>query len=387
MSHQLAYENGQVCMAYLAGDKAPWHASETNPQTFEPGADIDVIAKAAGLDYRVALYPNCRADGSPVSDSHYIAIDDDTSHGGDITGAYVVAGDYDEITSQYKYYTPVQPSQMLELAEILVELHGFKIITAGALFGRSENWIQVLGEESFTLPGHDEVKSTLLCTTSHTGKSANKIVGCDIRVVCDNTRQAAISEGDVIKHDHKTPFDLDALQAAIGLNKESFGVYAEAAAAMAQTALSQAGALEFFRMVFGGKEKVEDNGRVIHSVAVRRAMAFHTGQEFIALGKDTPSSDIAAAVDSRLDEIARSAASGLPYDAVKDPDPAINPGHDLESSRGTVWGAYNTVTWLADQKPTKSKGMEHQISSQLMGNGTGGAIKRRAYKAALELVS
>ena len=140
-------------------------------------------------------------------------------------------------------------------------------------------------------------------------------------------------------------------------------------------------------MVFGGKEKVEDNGRVIHSVAVRRAMAFHSGQEFIALGKDTPSADIAAAVDSRLAEISRSAASGLPYDVVKDPDPVINPGHDLESSRGTVWGAYNTVTWLADQKPTKSKGMEHQISSQLMGNGTGGAIKRRAYKAALELVS
>jgi len=387
MSHQLAYENGQVCMAYLAGDKAPWHASETNPQTFEPGADIDVIAKAAGLDYRVALFPNCRADGSQILDSHYIAIDDDTSHGGDITGAYVVAGDYDEITSQYKYYTPVQPSQMLELAEILVELHGFKIITAGALFNRAENWIQVMGEESFTLPGHDEVKSTLLIIIYHTGKSANKIVGCDTRVVCDNTRQAAISEGDIIKHDHKTPFDLDALQAAIGLNKESFGVYAEAAAAMAQTALSQAGALEFFRMVFGGKEKVEDNGRVIHSVAVRRAMAFHSGQEFVALGKDTPSADIAAAVDSRLAEISRSAASGLPYDVVKDPDPVINPGHDLESSRGTVWGAYNTVTWLADQKPTKSKGMEHQISSQLMGNGTGGAIKRRAYKAALELVS
>jgi len=387
MAHELAFQNGQVCMAYRAGDNAPWHSQETNPQTFEPGAAIDAIAQSAGLNYRVALFSNCRVDGSQIADSHYIAIDDCTAEGGDITGPYVVAGDYDEITSQYKYYTPVQPSQMLELAEILQNDHDFEIITAGALFNRAENWVQCLGKDTFTLPGQDTVKSSLMITTSHTGISANKIVGCNTRVVCDNTRQAAISEGDIIKHDHKTPFDLEALEAAIGLNRESFGLYAEAAAAMATTALTQAGALEFFRMVFGGKERVEDNGKVIQSVAVRRAMAFHTGQEFQALGKDTSPAEIAAAVDSRLAEIARSAAKGLPSDIVTDPAPAINPGHDLESSRGTVWGAYNTVTWLADQNPTKSKGVQHQISSQLMGNGTGGAIKRRAYKAALDLIT
>ena len=386
MAHELAFQNGQVCMAYRAGDKEPWHSQETNPQTFQPGAAIDAIARAAGLNYRVALFSNCRADGSQIVDSHYIAIDDGTAEGGDITGPYVVAGDYDKTISQYKYYTPVQPSQMLELAEILQSDHGFEIITAGALFNRAENWVQCLGKDTFTLPGQDTVKSSLMITTSHTGITANKIVGCNTRVVCDNTRQAAISEGDVIKHDHKTPFDLEALEAAIGLGRESFGLYADAAAAMAKTALTQAGALEFFRMVFGGKER-EDNGRVIHSVAVRRAMAFHTGQEFRALGKDTTPAEIAEAVDSKLVEIARSAAKGLPSDIVKDPDPTINPGHDLESSRGTVWGAYNTVSWLADQNPTKSKGIQHQISSQLMGNGTGGAIKRRAYKAALDLIA
>ena len=393
MAHELAYLDGQVCMAYRAGDNAPWHSWETNPQTFDPGAAIDVIKKAAGLDYFVALYPNCRAtrdvfgDACRIPDSHYIAIEDGTPQGGDITGPYVVAGDYDEMTSQYKYYTPVQPNQMMELADILQSDHDFEIITAGALFNRAENWVQCLGKDTFTLPGQDTVKSSLMITTSHTGISANKIVGCNTRVVCDNTRQAAISEGDIIKHDHKTPFDLEALEAAIGLNRESFGLYADAAAAMAATALTKAGALDFFRLVFGGKERVEDNGRVIQSVAVRRAMAFHTGQEFKALGKDTTPAEVAAAVDSRLAEIARSAASGLPSDVVTDPDPAINPGHDLESSRGTVWGAYNTVTWLADQNPTKSKGVQHQISSQLMGNGTGGAIKRRAYKAALDLIT
>ena len=386
MSHELAFVNNQVCMAYLEGDEAPWHAKETNPNTFPAGAPISQIAEAAGLNYRVALYPNHRVDGSRIDDSHYIAIDDGTPQGGDITGPYVVAGPYNEATGQYKHYTPVQPEQTQELAEILQDRHGFKIITAGGLFNRAVCFIQCLGEDTFTLPGHDKVKSSLLITTDFTGVAANKIVACDTRVVCDNTRQAALSEGDIIKHDHKTPFDLEALEAAIGLNRESFGDYAEAAAAMARTALNTPGALEFFRTVFGGKQRIGDNGKVIDSVAVRRAMAFHTGQEFRALGKDTPPSEVAAAVDDRIAQISRNVKTGLPSDIVADPDSTINPGHDLESSRGTLWGAYNTVTWLADKRPTKSKGIQHQISSQLMGTGTGGAIKRKAYKEALALI-
>ena len=387
MAHNLAFVDGRVCMAYLSTDKKPWHSSITHPQTFEPGAGIDEIAQAAGLDYSVALFPNHRADGTRIEDSHYIAIENGTLEGGDITGPYVVAGEYDEATGQNKFYTPVQPRQMLRLAEILQNDHGFQIITGGALFNRAENWIQCLGEDSFTLPGHDEVKSSLLVTTSHTGNTANKIVGCNTRVVCDNTRQAALGEGDIIKHDHKTPFDLEALQAAIGVSREEFSVFADAAAAMAKTALNQAGALEYFRMVFGGKERTEDNGKVIHSVAVRRAMAFHKGQEFKALGKDTPKAEVNAAVDAKLSEISRNVASGLPSDIVIDPSPDINPGHDMESARGTVWGAYNTVTYMADQKPTKSKGIEHQLGSQMLGTGTGGALKRKAYKTALELIT
>ena len=389
MAHNLAFtEEGTVRMAYNSSlQEEPWHSSLTHPQTFESGASIEQIAVAGGFNFRVALFPNCRADGSQIEDSHYIAIDDGTPEGGHITGPYVVAGEYNAITQQYKHYTPVQPSQLLELAEVLQEKHGFQIITLGALHNCASLWVQCLGADTFTLPGCDEVKSSLLCTTSNQGYVANKVVACNTRVVCDNTQQIALGEGDIIKHDHKTPFDLEALQVAIGLGQEEFGIFKDAAAAMAKTALNEAGALEYFRMVFGGKERVEDNGKVIHSVAVRRAMAFHKGQEFKALGKDTAPADVAAAVDAKLSEIARNVASGFPSDIVTDPNPDINPGHDLESARGTVWGAYNTVTYMADQRPTKSKGIDHQIGSQMLGTGTGGALKRKAYKTALELIA
>ena len=165
MSHELAFVNGAVCMAYLEGDEAPWHAKETNPNTFPAGAPIGQIAEAAGLDYSVALYPNHRVDGSRIDDSHYIAIDDGTPQGGDITGPYVVAGPYNVDTGQYKHYTPVQPSQMMELAEILQDRHGFKIITAGALFTGRRTGFSVRGK--IPLPYRDMTQSSPACYALH----------------------------------------------------------------------------------------------------------------------------------------------------------------------------------------------------------------------------
>ena len=60
MSHEiLQTEDGTFAMAYREGDALPWHASETHPQTFAPGASADEIMKAARLGYEVQVVPNC----------------------------------------------------------------------------------------------------------------------------------------------------------------------------------------------------------------------------------------------------------------------------------------------------------------------------------------
>ena len=76
----------------------------------------------------------------------------------------------------------------------------------------------------------------------------------------------------------------------------------------------------------------------------------------------------------------------LPADVTSDPDPAINPGHDMESTRGTLWGAFNTVTWAADHQPIKNRGADFNLASNLLGDGTGGKLKAKAQRAALELL-
>ena len=374
MSHEIMQtEDGTFAMAYRAGDAQPWHAAETNPQTFQPGATPLEIAEAARRGFEVQLVPNCFPDGTPIPDSFHISRVDSPRT---VFGRFV-AGDWQ----------PVQNSDLLNLADYIAERFGFEIITAGALYGGAKCFVQLETGQAFTLPGNDKLVSRLLTTVSHTGIESNKFVGCNTRVVCANTVRAATGEGaGIVCHDHRVEFDYEAVATAVGLNAESFGDFAEFAQACAVRALSDAEALQFFRDVLGGKEGTEESGRVRYSVGVRKALAAHRGQEFQAIGaKD--SADVALYVSDRLDQIARGVAVDLPADVTAVPSAAINPGHDLESARGTLWGAFNTVTWIADHQPVKDRGVDFNLASNLLGDGTGGRMKTKAVKTARELLA
>jgi len=374
MSHEiLQTEDGTFAMAYREGDARPWHSAETNPQTFVPGATPQEISDAARLGYDVQLVSNCRPDGSPIADSFHISRVDDPFT---VFGRFV-AGDWQ----------PVQNSDLLDLAAHIAERHGFEIITAGALFGGAKVFVQLETGREFSLPGNDKLVSRLLSTVSHIGLQSNKFIGCNTRAVCENTVRAATGEGaGIVCHDHRVEFDHDAIATAVGLNAESFGEFAEFAAAAANRALSDAEALEYFRLVYGGKEKIEENGRVRHSIGVRKAMAAHRGQVFVPVGA-ADAADAALYVSDRLDQIARGVATGLPSDVTSEPDAAINPGHDLESARGSLWGAFNTITWQADHQPIKNRGASFNIASNLLGEGTGGKLKAKAQRVARDLLA
>lgn len=374
MTHEiLETADGTFAMAYRLGDSAPWHSAETNPQTFVPNATPHEIMAAARLDYEVAVVPNCFPNGQPIPDSYHISKVEDS----EVVFGRFVAGDWQ----------PVQNAALLDLAAHIESRFGFAVITAGALFGGSKVFIQLETDREFTLPGSDRLVSRLLTTVSHCGQESNKFVGCNTRVVCNNTVRAATGEGaGIVCHDHRVEFDQDAIATAVGLNAESFGEFAELAAAMAERALSDSEALDYFRAVLGGKEKIEDNGTLRHSVAVRKAMAAHRGQEFVPVGAaDVP--DVALYVADRIDQIAHGVANDLPADVVTPPDAAINPGHDMESSRGTLWGAFNTLTWMADHQPVKNRGVDFNLASNLLGDGTGGKIKAKAQRAAVDLLA
>jgi len=284
-------------------------------------------------------------------------------------------------------YVPFQTSAALDLAESICREHGFRFDTAGALFEGARGWFQIVAERHAELPGGDIVTDTLVISFDHSGRVAAKIISTPVRVVCNNTLSHAVATAsDSASFTHRIPFDADNVVAAIGAGAENFAAFAKLAHDMAVKILTDAERLEYFQDVIGGKEKTDDSGRVIRSVGVRRAMAFSTGRDFIAEGKAAP--DVARVVDEALDKAARGSAS----DAVIVADDiatgaAINPGHDMASAQSTLWGAFNTVTWLADHAPVKSRGADFALASNKLGEGTASKLKTRAATVARELLA
>jgi len=421
MSHDLKRietENGTVyCMAYLESDPPPWHAAQTFPATFPANATALDVMNAANLATRVAVYPNFRAPvvgptglvpGEVIPDSFYIADVEPPHqiHGRFVAGHWrpvqvhstldpdhngIPVMDWVNMSPDERDLLPDSYYGLFDLAELIHKRHGFQYSTAGALFGGERVFIQLEAPESFTLPGNDEHKSRLLCSVSHTGSESNKLLGTDVRVVCSNTETLArmeAGEKGTINHDHRVPFNVEMIETAVGLNRESFEAHRELLTAMTQRPVTDAEVVAYFRAVLGGKETAEkDTGRVIQSQAVRKAQAYYQGREFVALGQKD-SADAARIVSEKMDDMERGARNvELPDDVATEPAEAINPGREMESAMGTLYGLLNTVTWLADHRPTKDRGVDYNLAGNLgIKNTRGTAIKAKAMAEATKML-
>jgi phage/plasmid-like protein (TIGR03299 family) len=375
MSHELGtFEfEGQSypTICYAEGGNVPWHKLGN---VIKAGAPVEEWLTWSGLDYEVETRPNCRADGTPIDSSYHIARSDT----GAIMGPFVAG-----------QYQPFQNREALALAVDICDVHGFVLDTAGALFGGSKAWLQVQSDMTAELPGGDRLANSIVVAPAHDGKTATRLLATNVRIVCNNTMTAAIasaSDAGTASFHHRVPFDADAIVQAVGQNAESFREFGELADAMARRVLKDAERLEFFQAVIGGKEKTGDAGRVIRSVGVRRAMAFATGADFVSEGKSAP--DAARIVDEAIERARRgSKADAIIVADDIATDDAVNPGHALASATGTLWGAYSTVTWLADQRPAKSRGLDFAIASNLLADGQGARLKNAAMREAREILA
>jgi len=393
MSHEIE------TMAY-AGE-VPWHGlGEAVTNEMSPSE----MMAAAGVDWEVQLtanhYPPDHAyfAGKPVKDSHFIERTSD----GSILGEYVAG-------TQYKTF---QNKDLFEFFAPFIDDGSMFLHTAGSLFGGRKVWCMATTNEGFTLGGDDQVNNNLLFTIAHTGTNANSALLTPIRVVCNNTMRLALqSNDDIVTHNHKVPFDADAMKVALGISSENFGKFEELAKAMAKKVLKGEEEVEFFKYVFGGKERVGENNVVIQSEGVRKARSYFRGQPFAATsskGKTVTKKELVeqqAATEATLQELIDSIKEDkdidinaieakrndiVEVDAVNDDedDAVINPGWNLKSSEGTLWGAYQTVMYMADHKPVRNYGDDIRLDRAFYGAPSGGTdLKGKAHAKALELVA
>jgi len=95
-------------------------------------------------------------------------------------------------------YTPVQNRDVFSFFDELVSQNSAIYHTAGVLGIGERIWVLAKLPEYITLPGNDVIEQYVLLYNSHDGKSSVTAMMTPIRVVCNNTLNAAL--------DAKTPY-------------------------------------------------------------------------------------------------------------------------------------------------------------------------------------
>lgn len=238
MAHALTQrKNGFVEMAYL-GDIA-WHGLG-NELTEDEAVNIDERALAkAGMDWKllrskVRYAVDRTGDESAfleMPDQHVLFRSDSKEALGLVSASYNI----------------VQPKEMLEFFRDIVSENGFKLNTAGTLFGGKRFWaLASIGEEANVI-GNDLMKGYLLITSSCDGTMATTVKPTTVRVVCNNTLGMALSTektASVIKVSHRTDFNHSKVKDQLGIVHGAFGSFMHATKRLAEHEISKMRARE-----------------------------------------------------------------------------------------------------------------------------------------------
>lgn len=212
MAHALTINAfGNAEMAYTGA--TPWHGLG---QQLPENASISDWRTAAGMDWQInsspAMYKNGIIHQMP---EYQILYRSDTNAGLSV------------VSSKYKV---VQPEAVLEFFRDMVADEGFKIETAGTLFGGRRFWaLANTGHNGDVVTG-DNVKGYLLLATSCDGGLATTAQFTSVRVVCNNTLQMSlhknINAAARVRIRHNQVFDPENVKGLLGIQAKSvFGQF------------------------------------------------------------------------------------------------------------------------------------------------------------------
>ena len=173
MAHELSTnQQGQIEMAY-AGER-PWHKLGTQV----PGLMTTSEAlKAAHLNWEVDKVPILSSlDLSPVP-NHYTVVRKDTNQPLGVVG---------------NRYTPISNAEAFKFFDAALGKGQGQIETIGALGQGERVWCLAQMPDTFEAIKGDPVERFLLCWTSHDGSKSMEVMFTSIRVVCNNTLNAAL---------------------------------------------------------------------------------------------------------------------------------------------------------------------------------------------------
>jgi phage/plasmid-like protein (TIGR03299 family) len=294
---------------------SPWHT--LGNELVNPATARDAI-ESAGLDFTVVKRPMKEfvepSDAADVFD-RWVTVRTDT---GDVLG---IVGDG---------YEPVQNRDAFTFFDNLVGADEAIYETAGTLGKGERIWILAKLPGFIKVHGKDIVSKYLLLSNSHDGSSLVRVKLTPIRVVCNNTLTAALKGGGEINIRHTSNAAEDMKQ-ALSLLELTNSLYEQLDAVfnrMALTKISEKQLLDYVKALVPDGDEGEGNEK--NQGIVQSCLELHES------------------------------------------------GQGADLSRGTLWGAFNSVTEYTDH------GMEGNPATRLesIWFGRGEQLKLKAFQLA-----
>ncbi len=309
MAHEIDMSNDRANMAYVG--QVPWHGLGCQ---LTEDADLATWRVEAGMDWNVGesdlIYKG--KDDTPL-----FFPDRKVLYRSDTTAALGV------VSNEYKI---VHPGEVMEFFRDLIEGQGFKMETAGCLFGGRKFWALARTGESVRIMGQDEVKPYLLMASSCDGSMATSVHLTSVRVVCNNTLRMSIgadASRAKIRVPHSANFEAESVKQQLGIVGDAW-----------ENFLGNIQLLAKFKI---------DRDQAIQIVA----------DELKAEWKDKEGNDMEQDAMMESSTVLRRIIKLYDSDSL---------GNDFRSSKGTAWGLVNAVTQYFDHeaggKGDKSRAFE-----------------------------
>lgn len=325
MAHEIYEINNEWSMAYVG--ETPWHGLG---QEIPNDASMGIWAKKAHLDWSIKETPVL------------YQIPDGTVKEAEGKKALFRSDDNSFLSVIGSNYNTVQPEEILEFFKSLIKAGDFRMKTAGSLQNGRRIWALAETGQSLRLMGQDRVDQYLLLATSCDGSLANTGMFTSVRVVCNNTLQMSISDGEggrsrnYVKVPHSSKFNPEKMKAELGLGVKGFAIFAEKAAEMAKFKLSDIHIVDIITKLLAIEKK---NGE-----------------------KATPS-------EKRIADIIHLYKTA--------------PGQELTSADGTLWGMVNAITRYTDHE-RNFRSRETNLTNAWFGNGM--RLKEKMWGIADDLI-
>lgn len=319
MAHQITIRADGFAEMAFAGD-LPWHGLG---QALDANADMDTWRKAAGMDWTIESTPVTYAPYAPGGYDAMTFPDRFVQFRSDTLAPLSV------VSARYK---PVQPSQVLEFFHDLAQEHGFKLHTAGTLFGGKRLWALAETGKFAEVSKDDGIGGFLLLSTSCDKSLATTARFTSVRVVCNNTLGIATKSDDYVSFTHLTHWDSNRMQDKIAQQVESFGAFMDMAKFLKNQKCGAAAAQDFMKQILFTPKELQ----TMEPASIEKYR---------------------------------------PYRKIIDLFNGEAKGWELEGVRGTRWGLLNSITeYLDHHSPARSD--DARLNSAWF--GTGDAIKTKA---------